>query len=224
MSSIHGLFTTIFHFFTAYYFHEASLHESIKSQAMKNILILGGGCGAVTTTHRVFKGAAKGSSAPFKTTLVAPNADLYWNLAAPRGAVGVYGDNKLFSAIEPGFKQYGEKFEFAIGTAETLDPEAKTVTLADGKSLKYDWLILATGSRLKEPLPFKELGSTEATKEALRAFVEKVRESKDIVIAGAGPTGIEFAGEITCEFPSKKVLLVSLTTPHSNNLLATPIC
>jgi NADH dehydrogenase FAD-containing subunit len=224
MSSIHGLFTTIFHFFTAYYFQEAPFPEFLKSQAMKNILILGGGCGAVTTAHRVFKGAAKSGSAPFKITLVAPNADLYWNLAAPRGAVGVYGDNKLFSAIAPGFKQYGDKFEFVIGTAETLDPEAKTVTLANGKSLKYDWLILATGSRLKEPLPFKGLGSTEATKETLRAFVEKVRESKDIVIAGAGPTGIEFAGEVASEFPSKKVHLVSLTTPHFDELLAKPIC
>lgn len=99
-----------------------------------------------------------------------------------------------------------------VGTAETLYPEAKTVTLAGGKTLEYDWLILATGSRLKEPLPFKGLGSTEATKEPLHAFVAKVRESSDIVIAGARPTGIEFAGEVASEFPGKKVHLVSLTT------------
>jgi len=215
MYSISGLFISIFHFFTAYYFQEAPLPQSLKSQAMKNILILGGGCGAVTTAHLIFKGAAEGSSEPFKITIAAPNTDLYWNLAAPRGAVGVYGDDKLFSAIAPGFKQYRDKFEFVVGTAETLDPEAKTVTLADGKTLEYDWLILATGSRLKEPLPFKGLGSTEATKEALHAFVAKVRESKDIVIAGAGPTGIEFAGEVAFEFPGKKkVHLVSLTSPH----------
>jgi NADH dehydrogenase FAD-containing subunit len=141
MPSISGFFNSLFHFLTAYYFQEAPLSENLKSRSMKKILILGGACGAVTTAHRIFKGAAGGASAPFKITMVAPNTDLYWNLAAPRGAVGVYGDEKLFSAIAPGFKQYGDMFEFVVGTAETLDPEIKTVTLADGKTLKYDWLI-----------------------------------------------------------------------------------
>jgi NADH dehydrogenase FAD-containing subunit len=217
MLGISDLFTSVFHFFTAYYFQESPLPESFKSQAMKDIVILGGACGAITTAHRIFHGAAKGTSAPFKITIVAPNTHLYWNLAAPRGAVGVYGDDKLFSAIAPGFKQYGDSFEFVVGTAKTLDPQAKTVTLADGNILEYDWLILATGSRLKEPLPFKGLGSTEATKEALHAFVKKVRDSEDIIIAGAGPTGIEFAGEVASEFPGKNVHLVTLTTPLFDN-------
>jgi NADH dehydrogenase FAD-containing subunit len=214
MHSISDLFINIFHFFTAYYFQETPLSESLKPQAMKNILILGGGYGAVMTAQRIFKGSAgKGQSATFKITIVSPNTHLYWNLAAPVGAVGLYSNDILFRAIEPGFKQYGDKFEFVLGTAETLDPQAKTVTLADGKTLDYDWLILATGSRLKAPLPLKNLGSTEATKEAMNAFVAKIEESKDIIIGGAGPTGIEIAGEIACEFPEKKIHLVSLA-PH----------
>ena len=212
MPGISGLFTSIFHFFTAYYFQETPLSESLKSQAMKNILILGGGCGAVMTAQRIFKGTTgKNGTAPFKITIVSPNTHLYWNLAAPVGAVGLYSNDTLFRAIEPGFKQYGDKFEFVLGKAEILDPEAKTVTLAEGKTLEYDWLILATGSRLKAPLPLKNLNSTEATKEAMSTFVAKIQDSKDIVIGGAGPTGIEVAGEIACKFSSKKTVhLVSL--------------
>lgn len=82
------------------------------------------------------------------------------------------------------------------------------------KALEYDWLILAIGSRLKEALPFKGLGSTEATKNALRAFVAKVRESKNTITAGAGPTGIEFAGEGASKSPGKKVHVVILITSH----------
>lgn len=99
-----------------------------------------------------------------------------------------------------------------LGTAEKLDPGSKTVILTDGKSLKYDWLILATGSRLKAPLPLKNLNSTEATKKVMTAFVAKIEESKDIVIGGAGPTGIEMAGKIAGKFFTRKTVhLVSST-------------
>lgn len=133
MPGISGLFASVFHFFTTYYFLEPPLPESLQSQAMENILIIRGACGSVISAHRTFHGAVKGSSAPFRITIVAPNIHLSWNSAAPCGAVGVYGDHKLFSAVAPGFKQYGDKFEFVVGTVETLDPETKTVTLADGK-------------------------------------------------------------------------------------------
>lgn len=213
MPSISNILTTIFHFFTAYYFYEPPLTESLKTIPMKNILILGGGCGSVMTAQRIFKGTTgKGETTPFKITIVSPNSHLYWNLAAAVGSVGLYSNDTLFRAIEPGFKQYEDRFEFVLGTAENLDPETKTVTLADGKILEYDWLILATGSRLKEPLPLKNLDSTEATKEAMIAFVAKIEASGDIVIGGAGPTGIELAGEIAGKFGSRKTVhLVRLT-------------
>lgn len=134
-TSVYHFLTSVFHRFTAYCFQETPCPESFDSQAMKNILILGGACGSVTTAHRIFHGAAKGGSAPFKITIVAPNTHFYWNLAAPRGAVGVYGDEKLFSAIAPAFKQYGDKFEFVVGTAETLDPEAKDCYVGGWKDL-----------------------------------------------------------------------------------------
>ncbi|KAK4551347.1 hypothetical protein LTR86_011222 [Recurvomyces mirabilis] len=209
MPSISDLLTSVLHFFTGYYFQEALSSDSLTSRQMKTIVVLGGACGSITTAHRIFHGTAKGSTIPFKIIIVAPNTELYWNLASPRGAVGVYGENKLFTPIAAGFKQYGDKFEFVLGKAEILDPDTKTVTLADRRTLAYDWLILATGSSLKEPLPFKCLGSTEATKQALQAFVVKVRKAKVIVVAGAGPTGIEFSAEVASAFPDKKLHLIS---------------
>lgn len=209
MPSVVGFFTSVFHFFTAYYFQETPPNPGLKSLAMKNIVILGASYAGVSTAHRILKQASK--TAPFKITLVSPNTDIYWNMAAPRAAIGVYGDEKVFQPIAPGFKQYGDKFEFIVGTAQSLDIQAKTVGLAGGKTLEYDFLILATGSRTQEVTPFKGLGSTEETKAALHAFREKVKESETIVIAGGGPTGIEFAAELTFEYGKKKqVHLVSL--------------
>jgi len=158
-----------FHFLTGNYFQQ--IHDSkLAPETMKNIVILGGSYAGVSTAHRILKQAGK--VGPFKVTLVSPNTHFYWNLAAPRGIVpGQFTDEQIFQPIPPGFNQYAaSQFEFIIGSAESLEVEANKVQIASstGKTtLDYDFLILATGSHAKEYLPFKGLGSTEATKDAL---------------------------------------------------------
>ena len=136
--------------------------------------------------------------------MISPNTDLYWNVASPRAAVSVFGDEMVFRPIAPGFKQYGDRFQFIVGEAKGLDVPAQTVQLIDGQELRYDILVLTTGSRTKAPTVFKGVGSTEQVKADLQAFREQVRAAKTIVIAGGGPTGIELAGEIAFEFGAKK--------------------
>ena len=131
-------------------------------------------------------------------------------MAAPRALVGVYGEEKVFREIAPGFERYADRFEFIVGVAESLDVKLKSVGLAGGETLEYDFLILATGSRMKEISPFKGAGSTEKTREALRVFRARVKEARTIVIGGGGPTGIEFAAELKAEYgKEKEVCLVS---------------
>jgi NADH dehydrogenase FAD-containing subunit len=92
--------------------------------------------------------------------------------------------------------------------------KAKTVgmsTAAGHKTtLSYDYLILATGTRTTEPTPFKGLGSTETTKAALHDFQSRVSKAKKIVVAGAGITGVEVAGELGYWHTSKEIILVSI--------------
>ena len=93
-----------------------------------------------------------------------------------------------------------------------MDIEEKTVTISGDKKLEYDYLILATGSRTKNYTPFKGLESTEETKHALHDFQSEVTKSKNIVVAGAGVTGIEVAGELAFALGSEKqITLVWLT-------------
>ena len=179
---------------------------------MHRLVVLGGSYAGISTAHRILKRASN-----VKVILVSPNTDIYWNMAVPRALVGVYGDEKGFRKIAPGFERYGDRFEFVVGVAETLDVKSKIVGLAGGRVLEYDSLILATGSRTKEVTPFKGFGSTEEMKEALKVFREQVRGARTIVIAGGGPTGIEFAAEIKAEYGRKKeVCLVShMACPES---------
>jgi NADH dehydrogenase FAD-containing subunit len=143
---------------------------------MKTVIILGASYAGISTAHRILKQATK--TEPFKTTLVSPNTHFYWNMAAPRGAVpGQIPEDELFRPIAPGFEQYSaSRFEFILASATGLDVDNKTVEISGSfgdKTLTYDYLILATGSRTKTDMPFKGLGSTEATKQALHDFQGK---------------------------------------------------
>jgi NADH dehydrogenase FAD-containing subunit len=76
--------------------------------------------------------------------------------------------------------------------------ETQKVTIAGPtgqQALSYDILILATGSNTKEDVPLKGRGSTEATKDALHIFQNKVKQAQSIYVAGAGATGVEVAGK-----------------------------
>lgn len=214
MDYILHLATNIFHFFTGHYFQQtADPILSSKSQNMKNIVLLGGSYAGITAAHGILKQAAK--IGPFKITLVSPSTHHYGNMASARGIVpDQFTDEQLFVPIAPGFAQYpSTRFEFILASAESLDVGAKTIRIssATGKAtLQYDFLILATGSRTTEPTPFKGLGPTEATKTALHDFQARVRRAKKIVVAGAGITGVEVAGELGYYGHSKKIILVSI--------------
>ncbi|KUL81779.1 hypothetical protein ZTR_10610 [Talaromyces verruculosus] len=200
---------------------------------MKTILILGGSFAGVGTAHRILKQASK-TGPGVKVILVSPNTHLYWNIAAPRALLpGQFTDDEMFQSIPEGFKQYSkDQFEHIVGFASSLDVANKKVEVsADAEATKlvtiirYDFLIIGTGSRSKEfdedvKAPFKGLGSTEATKDALHEFQELVEKSKTIVVVGAGPTGVETAGELAYEYgKSKKIILVT----SGNTVLETAI-
>uniref|UniRef100_A0A093UXT5 Apoptosis-inducing factor 2 n=1 Tax=Talaromyces marneffei PM1 TaxID=1077442 RepID=A0A093UXT5_TALMA len=190
---------------------------------MKTILILGGSFTGVGTAHRILKQASKTGPA-VKIILVSPNTHLYWNIAAPRALLpGQFTDDKVFQSIAEGFKQYPkDQFEHVIGFASSLDVANRKVEVsvdAEGTksvtTVRFDFLIIGTGSRSKEfgedvKAPFKGLGSTEATKNALHEFQELVKNAKTIVVAGAGPTGVETAGELGYEYgKNKNIILVT---------------
>jgi NADH dehydrogenase FAD-containing subunit len=194
---------------------------------MKTIVILGGSFAGVGTAHRILKQTSK-TGPPVKVVLVSPNTHIYWNIAAPRAMLpGQFTDEKIFQPIAEGFKQYSAiHFEFILGSAHSLDAVAQKVDISTGPegrqrtTIDYDLLIIGTGSRNKGEddddvkVPFKALGSTEATKDALHDFQAVVKKSKTIVIAGAGPTGVETAGELAFEYGTeKRIILVVFPLP-----------
>ncbi|KAH8892884.1 FAD/NAD(P)-binding domain-containing protein [Thozetella sp. PMI_491] len=179
---------------------------------MKNIVILGGSYAGMAAAHQFLKQPEK--NGPVKVTLVTPNTHFYWNVASPRGILpGEIPDEQLFQPIADGFKQYpAGKFELIVASAESLDVKAKKVVTTshrgESKTLTYDILILATGSRASGGMPLKGLGTTEATKNAFHELQSQISNSKTIVIAGAGVTGCEIAGELGYKYGKQKEIVL----------------
>jgi NADH dehydrogenase FAD-containing subunit len=95
----------------------------------------------------------------------------------------------------------GADVRLLVDAAERIDAPARTVTLASGGTVGYDYLIYAVGSRgaaltvpgaaeYAYPLSEWEHG------EPLRAAIAGTRRGEPVTVVGAGPTGIEMATEL----------------------------
>ncbi|KAL6805107.1 putative apoptosis-inducing factor [Trichoderma sp. SZMC 28012] len=115
-------------------------------------------------------------SKDYRLLVVAPNTHYHFPLTMPHAIIP-----------EPQFSQYPtNKFEFILGAASSLDANSNsfTATLNKGgqKAVKYDHLIIATGSYAKDRMPWK-LGASAGT-------------TLDSLHTGGGLTGIKTAGEL----------------------------
>jgi NADH dehydrogenase len=104
--------------------------------------------------------------------------------------------------------------EVLMAEAETIDASAQTVTLSGGKSLGYDYLIVATGAQ-SSYFGHPEWGVHAPGLKSLRDAIEiryrvliaferaeqeddpdEQRAQLSFVVVGGGPTGVELAGAI----------------------------
>ncbi|KAH7313097.1 AMID-like mitochondrial oxidoreductase-like protein [Rhexocercosporidium sp. MPI-PUGE-AT-0058] len=192
----------------------------------KTIVILGASYAGLTVTHKLLKSTLRNRKGEYKIVLVSPTTHHYWNLASVRAIIpGQIPDNKLFAPIQPSLTPHKDTITFLLGTATSLDPDSKTVTITtlEGSiAQQYDILVITTGSRTQGDVPWKpSLQGYEATKNGLHEIQERVRDAKSIVLGGAGPTGVEAAAELGFEYGKGKE--VTLITSSSQILLGTPL-
>ncbi|OAA47655.1 Pyridine nucleotide-disulfide oxidoreductase, FAD/NAD(P)-binding domain protein [Metarhizium rileyi] len=181
----------------------------------KSVVVLGGSLGGLAVAHRLLKYTLP-REPHLKVILISKNTHFYWNVASVRAVIpGVLKDEQVLQPIEPGLAQYPpDSVDFILGEVTSLDTASKTVhvsTCEDASTaVAFDYLVIATGSTSKSPsMPWKASSTHEACVEALHATTDSIRRASHIVIAGAGATGVELAGEIRFEFRDKTVVLLS---------------
>ncbi|KIA88063.1 NAD(P)/FAD-dependent oxidoreductase [Kaistella jeonii] len=172
----------------------------------KNIVIIGGGLSGINLAKKM--GGKKG----VQVTLVDRNnynffPPLLYQVAT--GMLDIASISIPFRTLLRGSKN----LHFRLGELEEIMPELNKVKLSTGE-LSYDFLVIATGTKSnyfgmenieKNSLPMKNINDAVKLRNYLISQAEKYtystdedekRKIRNIVISGAGPSGVELAGMI----------------------------
>lgn len=186
-------------------------------QQRHRIVILGGGFGGLVTARQLLKMVNQDE---VEIVLVDQSSNhLYtpWLYEVATGFLLEKGKRR-FAALKKtagvSLKLFKEQFSASTlrlrqAQVTAIEPTEKHVILAGGKTLKYDDLVIALGSEINDynipgigefAFNLKTLAATSRLQTRLAVLLEELRRGqKDrlkIVIAGAGSTGVEVAGEL----------------------------
>ncbi|GII54078.1 NADH dehydrogenase [Planotetraspora thailandica] len=134
-------------------------------------------------------------------TLVSPSDAFVHNVAAWRALVEPVWLDQIFMPYD----RLLRNGRFVRDRA--VDVDGRRVRLASGKVLEPDYLVLATGSSY--PFPAKtDAPDAETARARFLGAHEDLLKADRALLVGAGPTGLELAGEIKAFFPDKHVTIV----------------
>jgi NADH dehydrogenase FAD-containing subunit len=173
-----------------------------------SVVVIGGGYGGIN--------AAKALDDVADVTLVDPTEAFVHNVAAWRALVEPEWLDRIFLPYEH-LLTHGR---FLRDRAVAVD--GRRVTLASGRVLDPDYLVLASGSSYPFPAKNEEPDIVSA-RARLRAAHEALLSADRALIVGAGPAGLELSGEIKAFYPDKQVTLADvsediLTGPYDQPL------
>lgn len=172
------------------------------------VVVVGGGYGG----HK----AAKGLDEFCEVTLVEPRDAFVHNVAALRALVEPEWLPRIFLPYDR-LLTNGR-----VVRDRAVEVDERSLTLASGEELRPDFIVLATGSTY----PYPAKSGSDATGTAIERYRESHQEltrAGRVLIVGAGPTGLELAGEVSDRWPDKQITILEpeaeiLSGPYRQDL------
>lgn len=175
-------------------------------QSQRNIVILGGSYGGVSTAHYLLRHVipALPDRDSFRIILISASSQALCRQACPRALLSdnMFPQDKLFVNIPELFNQYPKgSFHFVHGTVTKLDTENRTVSISlktqvdMTEKVEFHGVVIATGASTLSPLLGLNHDETILRKN-WTTFRKALPNAKNIVVCGGGPSGIETAGEL----------------------------
>jgi NADH dehydrogenase FAD-containing subunit len=159
----------------------------------RTVAVVGGGYGGAAV--------AKALESEADVVLIDPR-DAFVNVAGSLRALAQpdWAGNMFFP-----FKTLLTQGKVIQDRAVSVDPTG--VTLASGEHVAADYVVLATGSSYAYPANPSAETVAEALEDFRRSHKELLQADK-VLVLGAGPVGLELAGEIKEVWPDKQVTIV----------------
>ncbi|EXJ90745.1 hypothetical protein A1O1_03849 [Capronia coronata CBS 617.96] len=177
----------------------------------KNVVVVGGSFAGFFLAKHLAESLPTG----WRVILIEKKSHYHFTWNFPRISVVPGHDTKAFvpyprqlSTAPDGVYQFRQANVIAI--------DLQKVTLADGATIDYEYLAIATGSQARYPA---KLDANEKG-ECIHFFQDQQRRvaaAKDIVVVGGGAAGVEVAGDIKTKYPDKNVTLVHSRDHLLNN-------
>ncbi|WP_327391944.1 FAD-dependent oxidoreductase [Streptomyces sp. NBC_01186] len=182
--------------------HNGSSHPG--PSARPTVAVIGGGYGGTAV--------AKALDEIADVVLVEAKDSFVHNVAALRGLVDPDWADRLFLPYDRLLPRG------TVRRGRAVHVDATAVTLADGERITADYTVLATGSGYPFPAKF-DTDDSAAAKARLHTVREALAASAHVLLLGAGPVGLELAGEIRAAWPGKRV---TVTDPAAELLPGFP--
>ena len=165
------------------------------SQARPTVVVVGGGYAGINV--------AKALDETADVVLVEPKDAFVHNVAALRALVDPSWLPQIYLPYD-GLLAAGR-----VVRDRAAKIDAGRVELASGGQIEADYIVLATGSAY--PFPAKsDVDSTASAHDKVRAAHAALAAAGRVLLLGAGPVGIELAGEIKAVWPGKHVTLLDV--------------
>jgi NADH dehydrogenase FAD-containing subunit len=163
------------------------------SDPRRTVAVVGGGYGGFA--------AAKALDESADVTLIEPRDAFVHNVAALRALVEPEWLPRIFLPYDHLLRNG------RVVRARAVEVDAGRVGLSTGEELRPDAIVLATGSTY--PFPAKtHTDDTAVTISRYREGHDQLARAGSVLIVGAGPTGLELAGEISDRWAEKRVTVV----------------
>lgn len=140
----------------------------------------------------------------------------------PCGIPYIFGslDNSDQNILPADAKYEAMGIKNLVGEVQKIDRENQVCELSDGEKIKYEKLVIATGSKPKIPTwlngtELENVFTIPKDKEVLDKIKTKLKELQKVVVIGGGFIGVELSDEL--KKAGKEVTLVEIL-PHILNL------
>lgn len=173
----------------------------------RNIVIVGASFAGYQAARVLSMNLPPGTS--FRVVVIEPNSHFQFTWVLPRFCVAKGHEHKAFIPYRQDLKELPEGALHWVQDRVVEVTKTHVKLQESGEEIPYEYLIVATGSAVKDGLPSRPNAADklEAMKK-MQDMQNGIENATKIVVVGGGAAGVELATDAKSKYPDKTVVLV----------------